>query len=503
MKKLLVLICSLVLVLVGCGSDDSGASNVEQLEGDEIIFSSGWDATANNDSDFANYIREYTGDNYKLEVGSLDGVDKLMLDLASEVPMNLVNVSNEDYADIMANGIALDLKPYLEEYGQNILDKFSDEAWELVTGENGEIWGLPTYSSREEVTISVFYRKDILEKEGLSVPTTTDEVADTVCTLAKRGYKYPWGVNWGSAQYEYELKQAYGVGYWWNEDENGDLKYIADDPRYLDYLKYAKQMYDCGGYGDDYETITQEDRDTRFINGDTVFLTNPYYFADEQATGFEAIDKKWSDVVGLQSLIIGPDGHKSTETYQGKATRYTIIPKYMEPYAKQTIEFVNKLYEDEFIINAYYGVEGETFEYDEDGIPYLIVPENELPLGDGIYYKIGGYDKLDKKSFQAQLNSYRERYEAGEELSPATIAFLEAHTDEAIAAETQDPMGAALTLTKWPEQRACLADKITLFSDLYITGAKTDEDYAALKDDINNTCAFEEVYQEVNDWYKS
>ncbi len=499
MKKLLCSMFIFSLILTGCSEDSGQSGSVSQIEGDSIVYQAGWDPEASNDSLFADKIRDYTGANYIAQVGPLENyTDKLMLDLASEVPMNLVQVPDEQFGKILSNGLALDIKPYLEEYGQNILEKTSDEAWELVTGPNGEIYGFPAMQGRTDVTAVMMYRKDILEDEGLTVPTNTDEVVSTVCTLAERGYKTPWAINWGSTQFDYVLRHSFGVGYWWNE-KDGSLEYFGLDDRYLDFLNMGKEIYDCGGYGNDYETISQDDRNSRFIKGDAVFLTAPYWEADLQAEGLEAEGLKWEDVVGVEAIIEGPDNHKSAQLDGGSSYVYTFIPTYMEPYAKQTIEFVNKLYEDDFIYDAYYGVEGETYIFNDEGVP-IVLPGAEMPYGDGNWYKIGDFDTMMHESFLGELEYKQEQLDAGEDLDAKSRAELMSN-DSGMEYGITDPMGAAITLELWGEQQDCANNKVLEFGDLYVTGKKTEDDFVALGDDLRNSCNMDAVSEEVNTWY--
>lgn len=502
MKKILLLMSTFLIILVGCGSSADGeteSAEVEQLEGDQIVYQGGWDPEASNDSAFADYIREYTGDNYVAQVGGLDNyVDKLMLDLASEVPMNFVTVPDESFGQILSNGLALDLKPYLEEYGQNILDGISDEAWASVTGPNGEIFGIPALQARTDVTAVMMYRKDILEKEGMEVPETTDEVVDTVCSLATKGYKTPWAINWGSAQYEYELRQSFGVGYWWNE-KDGNLEYFGKDSRYLDYLNMAKEMYDCGGFGNDYETISQDDRNSRFIQGDAVFLTAPYWEAELQSDGLEAEGLEWKDVVGVQSVVEGPDGHKSAQLDGGASYEYSFIPAYMAPYAKQSIEFLNKLYSEDFILSAWYGEEGTDYMVNDDGVPFTL-PGAEGQYGDGNWYKIGDFDKLEHESYLADLEYKQQQLDDGVDLDAKSRAEL--LSNEGADVGINDPMGTAITLDTWNDNQECANNKVLEFGDLYITGKKTEDDFEALAADLDNSCNFQAVTTEVQDWYK-
>ncbi len=500
MKKISGVIFVLMLVLVGCNSGNSSTELVDQIEGEEIVYQAGWDPEAGNDTLFADKIRDYTGANYIAQVGPLENyTDKLMLDLASEVPMNLVKVADEDFGKILSNDLALDLKPYLEQYGPNIMEKISDEAWNLVTGPNGEIYGFPELQTRTDVTAVMMYRKDILEDEGLAVPTNTDEVVSTVCTLAERGYKTPWAINWGSTQFDYVLKQSFGVGRTWNE-KDGSIEYFGLDDRYLDFLKMGNEIYECGGYGNDYETISQDDRNARFIQGDAVFLTAPYWEAELQSDGLEAEGLKWEDVVGIQAVIEGPDGHKSSSLDGGASYFYTFIPSYMEPYAAQTVQFVDKLYEDDFIYDAFYGVEGETYILSDDGVP-IVLPGAEMPYGSGNWFKVGDFDVLARESFLGELEYKQDQLDAGEDLDPKSRAELMSN-EQGMEYGVPDVMGPATTLELWGEQQDCANNKVYEFGDLYVTGKKTEEDFMALGDDLRNSCNMDAVNEEVQTWYK-
>lgn len=505
MKKILILSSMIVMILTACSSNSSEESvEAEQLTGNQILYRSSWHPNASDDSSFMEYTREYTGEDYHIEMLPLDNaLDKLMLDLASEVPMNLVYVSDNDFGTILSKDLALDLRPYLEKYGQNLLDKISDEAWATVTdSETGAIYGIPNYSYQDNITGVTLYRKDILEKEGLEVPKTSDDVVSTVCTLADRGYETPWAINWESAMYEYAMRQAFGVGYVWNETDSNDLEYIGEDSRYLDYLKWANSLYECGGFGVDYETITQDDRDKRFINGDAVFESAPG-IGEAEAEGLEALGIDWKDAIGLTADISGPGGYQAATQEGGGDWNVLFIPRYMEPYAKQTIEFANKTYEDEYLLTTLFGEEGTSFEYADDGTPYRI-PGTEIPGDDGAnyaYYGIGTPDIIMKKSDEMYQQMVADSIEDGQEVSVTDYSTYLKNQYKDLG--KLDPLAPALTLELWGSEADCANNKVLEFTDLFVTGRKTEEDFNSLGDDLNNTCNMENVMSEVNDWYHS
>ena len=65
---------------------------------------------------------------------------------------------------------------------KSIKDKYDKSLYESLKNENGELKTLGWAGS----TTGIFYYADVLEKEGIDVPRTTDELADLVTSLGKK-----------------------------------------------------------------------------------------------------------------------------------------------------------------------------------------------------------------------------------------------------------------------------------------------------------------------------
>ncbi|MFV0255032.1 MAG: hypothetical protein ACK5G7_02765, partial [Erysipelotrichaceae bacterium] len=293
---------------------------------------------------------------------------------------------------------------------------------------------------------------------------------------------------------------AYGVGHRWNPSDDGNsIVYNGVDPRYTDFLDFSKSIYDCGGLGV-YEEYWQEDRNKQIATGDAVFVTSPAELVETDfVPALEAVDLDWHDTLGFMPYVTGPNGNKATDTSMGKAGSFIFIPAYMEEQAVETIKFVDKLFEDDFIMDTYYGVEGETFEYAEDGTPYLIVDSNELPYGSPGAYMMASYDIKDAKSFPYKYQYFADKYEAGEDIGANMTAMVEMNTEDARDVTNQNIGDKAILLQETGNQSQCMEQKIVEFTDFYVTGRETD--FSALEEYINNTCNFQAVNEEMNDWY--
>ncbi len=105
--------------------------------------------------------------------------------LAQEVggaaPNDILHGSNPEMASWGAtDGYLLPLNDLIDKYrDQYDLDDIPQVAWDGATFD-GKIYGIPFFSN----TLHLFYRSDLLEKHGLSVPTNYDEVIAACKVLA-------------------------------------------------------------------------------------------------------------------------------------------------------------------------------------------------------------------------------------------------------------------------------------------------------------------------------
>ena len=94
---------------------------------------------------------------------------KLNLMLSSNEQLDIWQGSWAEYKDTI-----LPLNDLLDKYGQDIKEKWSEEAWKLMTDNDGNIWGIP-----RAVTVAahpIFVRADWLEALNLQMPKTLDEL---------------------------------------------------------------------------------------------------------------------------------------------------------------------------------------------------------------------------------------------------------------------------------------------------------------------------------------
>lgn len=77
------------------------------------------------------------------------------------------------------------LNDLLDVYGQDILNGVSEDSWRAVSGEDGNIYGIPyKYPYAQEVQGFMVCRWDLMQEAGIeAIPTTIDEFYDCLVKL--------------------------------------------------------------------------------------------------------------------------------------------------------------------------------------------------------------------------------------------------------------------------------------------------------------------------------
>ncbi|RMD69791.1 MAG: ABC transporter substrate-binding protein, partial [Cyanobacteria bacterium J149] len=126
----------------------------------------------------------------------------------------------------------------------------------------------------------LYYRTDLLEKNGYNPPETFTELINISQDLQAKG-KAKWGYVWQGRQYEglsamfVEVLQGFG-GYWINPDT---LEVGLDSPEAIASVQFLLDTIKKGISPSGVTTYAEEETRRIFENGQTVFLRNWPYVA--------------------------------------------------------------------------------------------------------------------------------------------------------------------------------------------------------------------------------
>jgi len=270
---LLAMVCTLSLVMTGCGGDDDGKvkSNIEVSAPNEFpiveekveltIFAP--KSTFIEDfetNEFTTYFEELTNVKIKWEIASGDPQQALNLKLASgEYPDIFYDFSftKEQQSLYAEQGVFQDISGYIEEHGYYIKDMFESrpDIKEDITIDGG-IYGLPKVEESPYAIYpnAMWVYKPWLDKLGLEVPTTTDEFYNMLVAfrdhdpngngkkdeipLATRGVA-------GNSGIELFLMNSFlSVGNDRISVIDDKVYFAANKDEYREGLRYIKKLYD-------------------------------------------------------------------------------------------------------------------------------------------------------------------------------------------------------------------------------------------------------------------
>lgn len=325
-----------------------------------------------------------------------------ILAAAEDMPDIMCSVYGQDPRALYDAGLIVDLKPLIETVGENT-KKYLEEHPDIlgmITEPDGKILSIPTIQDGENFGHGFMIRKDWLDKLGLKIPTTSDELLDVL-----RAFKTgdPNG-NGEADEIPCTIEGTYNLDFTWpymfsvspgrdfDADENGRVFFPPMADEYKEFLKYMNVMYSEGLLDSMFSTRTSEER-TTLINTDKVglvqgWVTNlPTYNQNE--------GQEWIAI----PVPVGPDG-KSFSVSVPTITGKNFITKDCEnpEAAFKFLDYVWASEEGQMLAN--YGIEGISYEM-ENGEPqytdFILDNPDGLSTNEALF-SIGAMHKLPRIS---------------------------------------------------------------------------------------------------------
>ncbi|KOG30549.1 ABC transporter substrate-binding protein [Streptomyces resistomycificus] len=383
---------------------------------------------------------------------------------AGDAPFLIPKTYHPSEVAFVSSGAILPVSEYV-----HLMPNFQDKVkkWKLepeldsIRQSDGKYYLLPGLHEKVKSGYSLSFRTDVLDRHGLTLPETWDEVYDVLKAL-KQEYpaKYPWTDRWSTntpfpcgALFSY-LGQAYGVRAGWTYDnlafdtEAGKFVFNGATDGYRQMLEYLRKL--VAEKLLDPESFTQQDdqavqkllaEKSYVISANPQELVQNYRYNLEKQVKGAKIEMIPVPLGPAGAVVLGGTRLENGVMVSSKALKSDTFVAMMQ--------FVDWLwYSDEGQKFCKWGVEGET--YTESGGTYRLEPGISLM----------GSDPDAPKDLQKDFGFFNGVFTYGGSWALVSSSFSpdEKKFQDAMAQRTQLPIAPAHPLQSVEQEQATLWD---------------------------------------------
>jgi len=334
------------------------------------------------DSDWAFYQKLQEMTNVSLDTTVIPASDyaqkRSLLISSGNSPLIIPKTYPGEENPFISSGAILPISDYVE-YMPNYEEKL--EKWELdeevdaLRQENGKYYVLPGLHEELWPDYSIAVRTDIYEENGIALPETWDEFADSLeqlktiypdVTPYSDRFKGNSVLNFGAGTFGTYGGWGYGDGLTYNADSD-DFAYTAASDEYKTMVEYFHDLVERGLM--DPESFTQDDDSAiqKFVTGDSFAIgANSQTIVSNRATMTETLGADNFSIAKIQ-VPKGPAGDVIGGSRLENGLMLSSAAAKSENFVA-LLQFIDWLYySDEGQEFAKWGIEGETFTKAADG----------------------------------------------------------------------------------------------------------------------------------------
>ena len=289
--------------------------------------------------------------------------------------------SNNDLVKYGSQGLFADLTEAYEKYAYNlqaVVEKYPDLKSGLVMAD-GRIYGMPQLKLGDNMlTNKIFVNPDWLQVVGLDMPTSFAEFEamlyafrDNDCNgNGDPGDEIPYIIRYNDYHFLPSLYTFFGLGNRgtahryvdWDEEQN-TLRFIPTSDRFRDLLTVAHRWYADGLI--DVETF-QNTSSKQIVAKTSAGLVGVH---SDFVTNTGSV---YQDIFRCIPVMENYYGEKLyTRRSQTIASPGAFVVSAECPYVDELVKWADFFYSEEGLLMYNMGIEGVTFEFDENGKPQL------------------------------------------------------------------------------------------------------------------------------------
>lgn len=335
-------------------------------------------------SPIMSYIAEKTGITLELqEQNAMTLSEKFNLMVASQDYPDIISAFDESYSGGAVKGyeddVIIDLTDLMEEYAPNYMAYIQQDEGNLrdAYNDDGQMLFMNGYNDEYVQARGNVIRQDLLDELGLDIPVTYEDYHDVLKAFKDAGVEYP---VWMPAEVQSGafLSAGYGVsGYtlqktgthFFQKDGTVYSSFLTEE--YKEFLQMLSEWYAEGLMASDFYAIVDDmgsASEAEILNGKVGMW---YHMADKVGTYNNSASVESFHAVGLADAVEeeGDISHFYQNEGSSKTTNKGISISVQAENPELILQFFDWFYTKEGSTVANYGIEGTSFEYNEEGNP--------------------------------------------------------------------------------------------------------------------------------------
>lgn len=329
-----------------------------------------------NDNEFYQEMERRTGVHLEMEmVSSADYQTNFNLMIASGTLADLIYVGASYYAEgvdaAIDDGYFLDLTDLVDEYMPNYQKvRTSDIQYELLSttdsGRLGAVYELR--QSKQGPWLGLWIRQDWLDDLGLDTPVTFDDYHEVLTAFKnEKGATAPLILNFSGSDGEFgTMSGGLNVLNSWQLDETGKVNFGPYMDAWKEYVTIMNQWYNEGLIDPDFMATDERTADmAKVVTGASGLFAALYTMPSVYEAASEDSNMNLAPV-NPPVKNEGDEIHiRLRDSYTSGNTAISADCENPEV----AMRWLDYLFTEEGALLANYGVEGDTFEFDENGDP--------------------------------------------------------------------------------------------------------------------------------------
>ncbi|WP_152401167.1 extracellular solute-binding protein [Paenibacillus cellulositrophicus] len=321
-----------------------------------------------------NKIEEKTGTDIKFSwIPDASKEERINTSLASDSLADIVTLTildNSSVRNALKSGMFWEVEPFLDEFPN--LAKISQDMRRSASID-GKLYGVPF--QKDLARNGVVIRKDWLDKLGLSVPKTTDELMNVAKAFTEQdpdgnGQKDTTGfmdrsdLIYGAFK---TLGSYFGTPNNWQVTDDGKMIPEFETEGYVKTMDYMKTLYEKGYINQDFAVTAKTDQQQKFAQGKAGIYVGALFDGKNLLNMAKGVQDNMQLALVNNITSTGNESDRAIWAANNGIGGLLAFPKSEvkdEAELKRVLKFVNDLMDDDVYALMTYGIEGVHYTVD-------------------------------------------------------------------------------------------------------------------------------------------